>query len=142
MLCVCGRNVNEFMIMYRQMLLLFIVSTIMEFTTNQLLKNAPFSAKQYHKFQHYMTLINLAKGIVPVALSVASLRELEKVGFKIDPLTDYITNIFDYDLYIKDGAPDVIYVVDVHKKITCGTVDVDFGAEQLQLTTHRDIASD
>ncbi|ACI28846.1 agip145 [Agrotis ipsilon multiple nucleopolyhedrovirus] len=105
----------------------------MEFNTRDLLKNASFSAKHYNRFDHYMTLLNLSKGIVPAAVSVESIKELEKLNFKIDPLTDYITNIFDYDLYIKDGSPHIIYVQEVGTKQPVGTINVEMFGEDLRL---------
>lgn len=105
----------------------------MEYSTGELLKNASFSAKHYNRFDHYMTLLNLAKGVVSSGIDVASIKELEKLNFKIDPLTDYITNVFDYDMYIKDGSPDVIHVVDAIQKRQVGTLTVDMSGERLRL---------
>ncbi|QEI03563.1 hypothetical protein [Spodoptera cosmioides nucleopolyhedrovirus] len=100
----------------------------MEFTTSELLKNASFSSKQYHRFDHYMTLLNLCKGVVTTNINVDSVKQLEKLNLRVDPLTDYITNIFDYDMYIKDGKPDTIYVVKAADKIIVGTISVDFSS--------------
>lgn len=100
----------------------------MEFTTSDLLKNASFSSKLYHRFDHYMTLLNLCKGVVSANINVDSVKQLEKLNLNVDPLTDYVTNIFDYDMYIKDGKPDTIYVVDAADKIIVGTISVDFSS--------------
>ncbi|AUV65400.1 hypothetical protein [Alphabaculovirus myunipunctae] len=116
-------------------LVIFIVSIIMEFTTSNLLKNAPYSAKHYRKFEHYMTLINLSKGIVPTTIDVDSLRELEKFNFRIDKLTDYITNIFEYSLYVKHDSPDLIYVYDANKN-NLGTIKVNLLGENIQLAAN------
>jgi hypothetical protein len=111
----------------------------MEFNTSDLLKNASFSAKHYRKFDHYMTLINLAKGLVPPKLNVESLKELEKLNLQIDPLTDYVTNIFDYQLYIRDNKPDVVHVLDATTKECVGTFTVNVNGDELQITAHTDI---
>ncbi|AIZ48692.1 asb135 [Agrotis segetum nucleopolyhedrovirus B] len=105
----------------------------MEFTTRDLLKNASFSAKHYSRFAHYMTLLNLSKGIVPANVNVESIKELEKLNFKIDPLTDHITNIFDYNLYIKDNSPHLIYVQEVGSKQLIGTIKVEMFGDDLRL---------
>ena len=104
----------------------------MEFTTSDLLKNASFSAKHYKRFDHYMTLLKISKGIVPANVNVESIKELDKLNFKIDSLTDYITNIFDYDLYIKDGSPNVIYVLEAATRQRVGTLTVDMSGEELR----------
>ncbi|AAQ11173.1 hypothetical protein [Mamestra configurata nucleopolyhedrovirus A] len=114
----------------------------MEFSTSDLLQNASYSAKHYCKFEHYMTLINLAKGIVPVTLNVESLKELEKVHLKIDPLTDYVTNIFDYALYIRDNKPEVVYVINASNKQCVGTLAVNLNGDQLQITAAHNEAID
>ncbi|AIE47851.1 ac26-like protein [Peridroma alphabaculovirus] len=108
----------------------------MEFTTSDLLKNTSFSAKHHHKFVHYMTLHQLAKGLVPQTLTIESLKELEKLNFQIDPLTDYITNIFDYDLYISNNDPSTVHVVAAGTKNRLGTLAVNMLGEQLTLTAH------
>ncbi|AAZ38304.1 ORF-138 [Agrotis segetum nucleopolyhedrovirus A] len=110
----------------------------MEFTTRNLLKNASYSAKQYNRFVHYMTLINLAKGVVSNSVNVESIKALEKLHYKIDPLTDYIINIFDYDMYIKDGEPSIIYVVETSSKRCVGTLAVDLSGENIQLSANAD----
>ncbi|QNV47907.1 ac26-like protein [Alphabaculovirus altersperidaniae] len=110
----------------------------MEFTTSDLLKNASFSSKQYHRFDHYMTLLNLCKGVVTANIDVDSIKQLEeKLNMHVDSLTDYITNIFDFDLYIKDGKPDIIYVVNVADKSIAGTIAVDFFKESLVLNVNQ-----
>lgn len=108
----------------------------MEFKTSDLLKNASYSAKHYKSFTHYITLLNLCKGVVPTTVDVESINQLEKLNFNIDPLTDYITNIFDYNMYIKDGTPDVIYVVKVADKQCTGTLKVDMVGENLRFIAH------
>ena len=105
----------------------------MEFTTNNLLNNACFSAKLYRKFEHYNLLINLSKGLIPHTFNAHSVDELKKLNFKIDPSIDYVTNIFDYQLYLKDNNPDTIHVVDAASKQRVGTLCVDFGSDTLQL---------
>ncbi|AAF33654.1 Unknown (Ac26) [Spodoptera exigua multiple nucleopolyhedrovirus] len=100
----------------------------MEFTTSDLLKNASFSSKLYNRFDHYMTLLNLCKGVVSANINIDSVKQLEKLNLIVDPLTDYVTNIFDYDMYIKDGKPDTIYVVNVADKTVIGTISVDFSS--------------
>lgn len=101
----------------------------MDFTTSDLLKNASFSSKHYPRFDHYMTLLNLCKGVVSTNIDVESVKQLDKLNLRVDPLTDYITNIFDYDMYIKDGTPDTIYVMNVSEKSIVGTISVDFSNE-------------
>ncbi|AXU41722.1 ORF128 [Spodoptera eridania nucleopolyhedrovirus] len=108
----------------------------MDFTTSDLLKNASFSSKQYHRFEHYMTLLNLCKGVVTANINVDSIKQLEKLNLRVDSLTDYITNIFDYDMYIKDGKPDTIYVMDVANKAIVGTIAVDFLGDNLILNVN------
>ncbi|ACI47497.1 unknown [Spodoptera litura nucleopolyhedrovirus II] len=113
----------------------------MDFTTSDLLKNASFSSKQYHRFEHYMTLLNLCKGVVTANINVDSIKQLEKLNLRVDSLTDYITNIFDYDMYIKDGKPDTIYVMDVANKAIVGTIAVDFSGDNLILNVSTPIDS-
>ena len=109
----------------------FIVS--MDFSTINLLKNASYSAKHYNRFTHYMTMINLSKGIV-ANIDVESIKELEKVHLKIDPLTDYITNIFEYDMYIEKDTPEKIYIVDVNDKQCIGIINADLNGENIKFS--------
>nr|ADV91359.1 hypothetical protein Sf126 [Spodoptera frugiperda multiple nucleopolyhedrovirus]AFH59070.1 hypothetical protein Sf126 [Spodoptera frugiperda multiple nucleopolyhedrovirus]QED40326.1 hypothetical protein [Spodoptera frugiperda multiple nucleopolyhedrovirus]QRN46239.1 Sf126 [Spodoptera frugiperda multiple nucleopolyhedrovirus] len=106
----------------------------MEFTTGDLLKNTSYSSKHYKRFDHYMTLINFCKGVISNNVHVDSVKQLEKLNLRVDPLTDYITNIFDYDMYIKDGNVDTIYVMKVEDKSIAGTISVDFTNDDIKFT--------
>ncbi|AYN45073.1 se113 [Alphabaculovirus alterspexiguae] len=107
----------------------------MDFSTVNLLKNASYSAKHYNRFAHYMTMINLSKGVV-ANIDMLSLKELEKVHLKIDPLTDYITNIFEYDMYIEKDTPEKIYIVDVNDKQCVGVINADFNGDNIKFSAN------
>ncbi|AOT85580.1 cyun122 [Cyclophragma undans nucleopolyhedrovirus] len=100
------------------------------YTTEDLLKNLTFSSGKCapFKFEHYAILKRLSNGILHKAIDASVLDELKKFNFKIDRLTGYITNIFEYEFVVLDHDLSVVHVVNAESKIKLGHLNVSINS--------------
>ncbi|QEI03587.1 hypothetical protein [Rachiplusia nu nucleopolyhedrovirus] len=109
----------------------------MEFDSNNLLSNLAYAASVSKvSFEHYLNIINIAKGCIPRAMTPESVKQLEKFDMKPDTHKEYITNIFDYRLYVKDNDPTVVYVLNSVSRELMGTMTFDMADGQINCITN------
>nr|AFS52000.1 DekiORF123 [Dendrolimus kikuchii nucleopolyhedrovirus] len=101
------------------------------YTTEDLLKNLTFSSSKCapFKFEHYAILKRLSNGMVQKAIDPASWDELRKFNFKIDRLTGYITNIFEYEFVVLDHNLSEVHVLNAESKILLGQLNVSINGD-------------
>lgn len=94
------------------------------FTTEDLLKNLPFSTARCAPFKlhHYAQLKLLSNGIVDK--DVDALGELKKFNFKIDPERRLIFNVLDYEFVVLDHDLSTVHVVDAESRRKLGHLSV------------------
>lgn len=98
------------------------------FTTDDLLKNISFNHTKCapFKFQHYVTLKRLSNGLLDKTVDVSALEELKKFNFKIDRLSNYITNIFEYEFVVLEHDLSIVHILNAETKNKLGHLNVSF----------------
>ncbi|ABF50345.1 unknown [Antheraea pernyi nucleopolyhedrovirus] len=96
------------------------------FTTDDLLKNLPFSSSKCAPFKlhHYAILRHLSNGALDKCVDAAALAELGKLNFKIDPEKRYITNVLDYEFVVLDHDLSTVHVVNAETRCKIGHLNV------------------
>lgn len=94
------------------------------FTTDDLLKNLPFSSSKCSPFKlhHYAQLKLLSNGVIDKR--VAATDELRKFNFKIDLERRYISNVLDYEFVVLDHDLSTVHVVDAGTRRKLGRLNV------------------
>ncbi|ABF47360.1 ac26-like protein [Clanis bilineata nucleopolyhedrovirus] len=111
------------------------------FTSDQLLKNTAYVSNQPFGINHYYALLMLARGLVSSDISQSSIVQLEKLGFHVDLLIDYITNIFEYEMFVKDNDISEIYVTTHDRQKLIGTLDISINSEgRLDIQAHSEVS--
>lgn len=98
----------------------------MDYDSSNLLHNISYSFKLDVSFQQYLTILNFSKGIVPYTVDDTSVDELRTFGFVVDAKTNYITNIFDYKLYVLDNNINQLHVVHAAERHLIGIIQIVF----------------
>ncbi|AGA16180.1 hypothetical protein [Thysanoplusia orichalcea nucleopolyhedrovirus] len=96
------------------------------YTADDLLKNLHFSHAKCapFKLQNYITLRRLSNGLLDKSVDVSSFSELEKFNFKIDRLSNYILNIFEYEFVVLEHDLSTVYVINADTKAKLGHLNV------------------
>ncbi|BBU37592.1 hypothetical protein [Choristoneura diversana nucleopolyhedrovirus] len=94
------------------------------FTTDDLLKNLPFSFAKCAPFKlhHYVQLKLLSNGIIDK--HVNAIDELKRFNFKIDKERRYISNVLDYEFVVLDHDLSIVHVVDAETRRKLGHINV------------------
>ncbi|ADD73741.1 ORF32 [Lymantria xylina nucleopolyhedrovirus] len=100
-----------------------------EYSSDKLLKNMPFSTKNPYSINQHLSLMSLARGEICNRVAHESIDELKSLNFDVDPLTDRIKNIFDYELYVptdEHGRDDgtLMHVLDSATKSFVGALEI------------------
>jgi Protein of unknown function (DUF424) len=111
----------------------------MKYSCGDLLKHAPFSSRLKLSFHQYVTIMNLSKGVVPSSADADTVQRLVQFGFNVDPATNYIINILDYDMLVADDDLLTIHVVRSANKEPVGTLHVVFADDTFTISETRTI---
>lgn len=100
-----------------------------EYSPDKLLKNMPFATKNPYTINQHLSLMGLARGEICNRITHESIGELKSLNFDVDPLTDRIKNIFDYELYVptdEHGRDDgtLMHVLDSGTKNFVGALEI------------------
>lgn len=111
----------------------------MEYTSYDLLKNTPFSSKLELTFDRYMNVVQLSKGLVPLNVNDEAIGELNKLRFKVDPITRYILNSLDYQFVVKDNDITTVYVTNPNTRGLLGTIRINFSNHNVMQVRVEDV---
>nr|QBM78997.1 ac26 [Helicoverpa armigera nucleopolyhedrovirus] len=114
----------------------------MEYNCNNLLKHTPYSNKLNLSFKRYMITLSLAKGVVPSLATLESVKELQKLKFQIDPVTNYISNALDYEMIVQNDDLSVIHVLERDTKRYIGQIKLTFEIDNTMHITTLPVATD
>nr|WRK22998.1 hypothetical protein [Bombyx mori nucleopolyhedrovirus]WRK23136.1 hypothetical protein [Bombyx mori nucleopolyhedrovirus]WRK23412.1 hypothetical protein [Bombyx mori nucleopolyhedrovirus]WRK23550.1 hypothetical protein [Bombyx mori nucleopolyhedrovirus]WRK23688.1 hypothetical protein [Bombyx mori nucleopolyhedrovirus] len=102
------------------------VDNAFAYTTDDLLKNISFSHSKCapFKLQNYTVLKRLSNGFIDKSVDVCSISELQKFNFKINRLTSYISNIFEYEFVVLEHNLSTVHVINAETKTKLGHINV------------------
>nr|ANS70914.1 hypothetical protein [Lymantria dispar multiple nucleopolyhedrovirus] len=75
--------------------------------------------------------MSLARGEISKRITYDSIKEIKRLGFEVNELTDRIPNILDYELYVPppatqcDNAELLLHVLDADTKRFLGTLQIN-----------------
>ncbi|ABL75969.1 Mv-ORF17 peptide [Maruca vitrata nucleopolyhedrovirus] len=113
------------------------VNNALEYTADDLLKNIPFSHSKCAPFKlhNYTVLKRLSNGFIDKSVEPCSIGELQKFNFKIDRLTNYISNIFEYEFVVLEHDLSTVHVVNTETKTKLGHLNVSLNQNDANVLT-------
>lgn len=101
-----------------------VLPNMFEFTTDDLLKNLPFSSVKCSPFKlhHYVQLKLLSNGVIDKCID--KIEELEKFNFKIDPERRSISNVLDYEFVVIDHDLSTVHIINAETRKKIGHLNV------------------
>ncbi|AOL56743.1 hypothetical protein [Chrysodeixis includens nucleopolyhedrovirus] len=104
----------------------------MQYRSCFLLSNSAFSSKSGIRYRQYSNLINLAKGVIPSSIDSISITEMKKFKMNIEPDSNYVSNIHDFDFYFDIKDPTIVYVLDANTRQFLGKLMINYNVDDLE----------
>nr|QGW49156.1 hypothetical protein [Chrysodeixis includens nucleopolyhedrovirus]QGW49296.1 hypothetical protein [Chrysodeixis includens nucleopolyhedrovirus]QGW49436.1 hypothetical protein [Chrysodeixis includens nucleopolyhedrovirus]QGW49576.1 hypothetical protein [Chrysodeixis includens nucleopolyhedrovirus]QGW49716.1 hypothetical protein [Chrysodeixis includens nucleopolyhedrovirus] len=104
----------------------------MQYRSCFLLSNSAFSSKSGIRYRQYSNLINLAKGVIPSSIDSISITEMKKFKMNIEPDSNYVSNIHDFDFYFDNKDPTIVYVLDANTRQFLGKLMINYNVDDLE----------